>query len=74
MGFANNVIPLTDINFRNFAYAVAANPSSIWPVKKEYHYKFLQTLYHLGLVSLPIVRKCANALQEIPTKNRRDTT
>lgn len=46
---------------------VAANPSSIWPVKKEYHYGFLRVLWLLDLLKLDTARKCANALQERPT-------
>ena len=56
-----------DGTFRDFPFIVAANPSSIFPAKKAYHYKFLKVLWHLDLVSLSAIRKCADALQERTT-------
>lgn len=59
-----NGMSISDASFRNFSYTIAANPSSIWPVKKMYHYNFLRVCWHLKLVSLIVMRSCADVLQE----------
>jgi hypothetical protein len=68
MGFANNVIPwdLWQKGMDDFAFTVAANPSSRFPAKRIRTYNFLRVLWRLDLVSLPTIRKCASALQEGP--------
>lgn len=69
MGHVRDV--LWDTVLRNsmndFPFRVAANPSSIWPVKKEHHYHLLRICWKLDLVSLIAVRNCADALQERTT-------
>lgn len=58
-----SVSPFTDM-FRNYAYVVAACPSSKFSTLKKRHYEFLRVCWHLNLVSLFTMRKLADALQE----------
>lgn len=75
MGFANNVLPghmihaMIEKGIKDMPFTIAANPSTV-PPKKMHHYRFLKLLWRLNLVSIPTIRKCADALQERTIKGK----